>query len=336
MSIKTKIYTSKDVAKLAGVSQSTVSRVFANTIKVSDIRRNKIFEAAERLNYKPNALARSLITRQSKLIGIVMRTIRNPFYSAVLEIFHSRFTPLGYNLIFINSENEIVAEEEIIKLLEYNVAGIIVSDAVLSKKAMQNIKRNNIALVHFNRYIEGMKSNAVFCNNYLAAKEIASYLIRLKHNYFAFISGPLQTSITQDRLRGFKEILEFGKNRKLIFESGEDSYKSGFILCQKILNINKKIDCLLGGNDLIALGIMDGAKQMGYKVPDNISVIGFDNIRMTEWDSYNLTTWEQPLEEMITQTVNMLLNEINGNQNNYHHIMMNGQLIIRNTVKNLN
>ena len=328
-----KNYTSEDVAAIAGVSQSTVSRVFAGNTNVSEKKRKKILAAAAKLDYKPNAHARSLITRKSMMVGIIMRNIRNPFYSAVLEIFHNRLTAKGYHLIFINSVNEEIQESEITQLLEYNVEGVIITDALLSSSASQSLKRYGISVVLFNRYTEQLESSAVFCDNYLAAKQIATYLVEMGHKSFAFISGPSDTSTTIDRLKGFKEILDERQIKDLTIEPGNYTYESGFRAAQELVTKNKNIDCIFCGNDIIALGVMDAIRVVGLKIPEDISVVGFDNIRMSEWPSYALTTWEQPLEEMTTSTVELLLKEINEKDTTPQVVMMKGHLVIRNTVR---
>jgi DNA-binding LacI/PurR family transcriptional regulator len=328
-----KNYTSEDVAAIAGVSQSTVSRVFAGNTNVSEKKRKKILAAAAKLDYKPNAHARSLITRKSMMVGIVMRNIRNPFYSAVLEIFHNRLSAKGYHLIFINSENEEIQESEITQLLEYNVEGVIITDALLSSSASQKFKRYGISVVLFNRYTENLESSAVFCDNYLAAKQIATYLVEMGHKSFAFISGPSDTSTTIDRLKGFKEVLDDRKIKDLTIEPGNYTFESGFRAAQELLTKNKNIDCIFCGNDIIALGVMDAIRLVGLRIPEDVSVVGFDNIRMSEWPSYALTTWEQPLEEMTTAAVELLLKEIGERDTAPQIVMMKGHLVVRNTVR---
>ncbi|MBZ4187487.1 LacI family DNA-binding transcriptional regulator [Niabella beijingensis] len=325
--------TSEDVAQLAGVSQATVSRVFAGGANVSEKKRKKILDAAAQLEYKPNAQARSLITRKTMMVGIIMRNIRDPFYSAVLEIFHTRLSPLGYQLIFNNSENEIIEEWEIAKLLEYNVEGIIVTDALLSEGATRKLKRSGIVSILFNRYAEGLNSSAVYCDNYLAAQQIATYLVEMGHRTFAFISGPRNTSTTVDRLKGFQEVLWERKIKDLTIIPGTYSYESGFESAQELLTRNKKIDCIFCGSDIIALGVMDAARLVGFRIPEDLSVVGFDNIRMLGWTPYPLTTWEQPLEEMVTSTVELLLKEIDDKNAVPRIIAMKGRLVIRNTVR---
>ena len=328
-----KNYTSEDVAKLAGVSQSTVSRVFAGTINVSEKKKKKILDAATKLEYRPNAHARSLITRKSMMIGIIMRNIRNPFYSAVLEIFHNRLSALGYHLIFINSQNEEIQEKEISQLLEYNVEGVIITDALLSSSASEKLKRYGIVVILFNRYTKKGGTSAVFCDNYLAAKQIAAYLVEMGHKSFAFVSGPSDTSTTIDRLKGFKEVLAERNIKDLIIESGNYTYESGFQCAQELMIRNKNIDCIFCGNDIIALGVMDAIKVIGLKIPEDVSVVGFDNIRMSAWPSYSLTTWEQPIEEMIDSTVKLLFEEINEKNVQPQTIMMKGHIVIRKSVK---
>lgn len=328
-----KKYTSEDVARLAGVSQSTVSRVFAGGTTVSEKKRKKILEAAEKLNYELNAHARSLTTKKTRIIGIVMRNIRNPFYSAVLEIFYNRLSVLGYHILFINSVNEEIQEKEIRQLLEYNVEGVIITDALLSFSAAQKFNRNEIVVILFNRYSEYAESSAVFCDNYLAAKQIATYLFDTGHRTFAFISGPSNTSTTIDRQKGFEEVLKEKGIRDLIIESGDYSYESGFKSAQELMTRNKKIDCIFCGNDIIALGAMDAMRIIGLKIPEDVSVVGFDNIRMAAWPPYSLTTWEQPLEEMVDSTVRILLDEINHKEASPKVIMMKGHMVVRNSVK---
>jgi DNA-binding LacI/PurR family transcriptional regulator len=328
-----KNYTSKDVADLAGVSQATVSRVFAGETRVSDKKKKLIMEAADKLNYQPNAHARSLITKKTKIIGIVMRNIRDPFYTAVLEIFHNRLTPLGYQLIFINSENEIIEEAEIRKMLEYNVEGVVITDAVLSKAASEKFKHNEIPVLLFNRYTKDAEHSSVFCDNYLAAKQIASYLLKLGHQSFAFISGPSNTSTTIDRLKGFTEVLDKNDIHDLIISSGDYTYEGGFNAAQELIAKNLNLDCIFCVNDITALGAMDAIRTMGFKIPEDVSVVGFDNIRMGGWPPYSLSTWEQPLEDMVTRSVEILLERIADYSKSSKILRMTGQIIVRTSVK---
>lgn len=328
-----KNYTSQDVAELAGVSQATVSRVFAGVTNVSEKKRKKILEAAAKLQYQPNAHARSLITKKTMMIGIVVHDIRNPFYAAALEVFHNRLLSLGYHLIFINSENEEVQDKEITQLLEYNVEGVIITDALLSSSTSQKLKQYGIVVILFNRYTNQPGSSAVFCDNYMAAKQIATYLVEMGHRNFAFVSGPSDTSTTIDRLNGFREVLEERNIKELTIEPGSYTFESGFKSAQELMVKNKHIDCIFCGNDIIALGVMEALRVVGLRIPEHVSVVGFDNISMAAWPSFSLTTWEQPLEEMVEGTVNLLIREIDDKDAVPQVIRIKGHLVVRKSVK---
>jgi DNA-binding LacI/PurR family transcriptional regulator len=325
--------TAMDVAKLAGVSQPTVSRVFGSGANVSEKKRKSIMEAAEKLGYQPSAIARGLITNRTKMIGIVMRNIQNPFYPEVLERFYKELAKKGYHLLFINSDNDQVEEKEISQLIEYNVEGVIITDALLSSSAAARFIRNDIVVVLFNRYIQDNYYSAVSCDNYNAGYEIGSYLIKKGHRELAFISGPLNTSTSVDRKKGFEDALFKDEAARLVVENGHYTYKGGFEAALRLLNNHKSMDAIFCGNDISALGVIDAVRTLGLKVPEDISIVGFDDISMSSWSNYSLTTWKQPVKEMVECAVNILINEINGEDNERTVRSLTGKLIERNSVK---
>jgi DNA-binding LacI/PurR family transcriptional regulator len=326
-------YTSEDVADLAGVSQSTVSRVFAGNTRVSEKKRKKILEIAEKLGYQPNAIARGLSTRRTRLIGIVMRDFGNPFYPEVLSKFYSHLSRRGYHLIFINTEDEYIQEKEINQLIDYNVEGVIITDALLSSSEAQRFSRNKIAVTLFNRYIENSNSSAVFCDNYSGGRQIATYLVENGHRCFAFISGLVNTSTTIDRKRGFEEVLKERGISRFYTNGGDYSYESGYMAAQEIVSKQERVDCIFCANDIIAIGAMEGIRQMGLRIPDDISIIGFDDISIASWPSYSLTTWKYSMDELVEKTVELIIDEINGKVTEPKTIMLSGHLVIRNSVK---
>lgn len=336
--MKSKKVTSIEVAKAAGVSQSTVSRVFSSDGKVSEKTRKRVLEVAEKLGYQPNAIARGLITNQTRMIGIVMRNIKNPFYPEVLEKFYNKLFEKGYYLIFINSENDLIQENEINRLIEYNADGVIITDALLTSKAVGNLIKHDIPIVLFNRYIENSESSAVFCDNYLAGKVIGNYLIETGHKELAFISGPVNTSTSLDRMKGFKEALNEHGIANFAVEFGDFTYESGYNLAKKLLEANTRIDSIFCANDITALGAIDAIRDLGLKVPEDISIVGFDDISMASWSSYSLTTWQQPIDEMIDKTIKILLEKINNDESKTKNIKfsLKGRLIVRNSVKDRN
>ncbi|MFC5713731.1 LacI family DNA-binding transcriptional regulator [Thalassorhabdus alkalitolerans] len=328
--------TATDVARLAGVSQSSVSRAFSKSSSVSKTKKARILEAAEKLGYQPNAFARGLTTNKSRIIGIVMRNVGNPFYPEVLEKFYNKLSERGYQLLFINSENNEIKEDEISQLIEYSVEGVIITDALLASSAVQRFLRNGISVVLFNRYIYFSGCSAVYCDNYSAAKKIGSYLLEKGHQKPAFISGPTNTSTTIDREKGFKEALFEGGIVTFPSEDGKYSYEGGFDAAIRLLKDNPAVDSIFCANDVSAFGAMDAIKKMGYRVPEDISIIGFDNVKTSGWASYELTTWLQPVDEMVEHSIKLLLEEENKSSDQPIMKGLQGSLVERNSVRDRN
>ncbi|MFQ3802027.1 LacI family DNA-binding transcriptional regulator [Staphylococcus equorum] len=168
--MKKKNVSAELVAKKANVSQSTVSRVFTPGKSVSEETKQKVLKVANELNYKPNALARGLITNKSKLIGLAMKNKQNPFYHEVLALFTQKLKQFGYSVLFVYTENEEIQQEEINQFLEYNVEAIIITDAVLSSDLVKKLKSSNIPVMLFNRYDENLNCNSVSSDNIFCSK----------------------------------------------------------------------------------------------------------------------------------------------------------------------
>lgn len=328
-----KLATSHDVARLAGVSQSTVSRVFGSGAKVSPTKKSKILKAAAKIGYRPNAMARGLITRKSGLVGIILRSLQNPYYPIILEQFQQSLAKSGYHLIFINTSNEAIDQPEISRLLEYNVEGVIITDALLTSSAAATFRQLQIPVIFFNRSAKSIPTSSVCCDNYLAARQLAIFLHSKNLNKFAFLSGPLNTSTAADRLKGFRQGLKSRGIKELIVLEGEYNYDSGFQLAKKILSENKNTEAIFCGNDILAIGAINAIRKWGLKVPQDISVVGFDNIPMAGWPDYSLTTWEQPVEQMVTRTLSLLYDEMTHEKKKPQKILIRGKLIIRGSVR---
>lgn len=323
-----KFVSARDVAKIANVSQSTVSRVFTPGASVSEKLRKKVLEVAEELNYRPNALARGLIKRKTNMVGLAMKDIQNPFYHEVLGMFSKKLRERGYNVLFVYTENEEIQQEEINHFLEYNVEGIIVTDALLSSKVVTKIHDNNIPVILFNRYHKEIPCSSVSCDNYHAAKEIASYLFEKDFRDIVFITGKRDTSTNRDRQKGFTEFLK-SKNINITVLEGNYTYEKSFHLTKKMIENGHRPEAIFGANDITAIGALDALREKNISVPNETIVIGFDNIKMSAWPSYMLSTWMQPIEEMIDETINLLLE--NDKNSSPKTVKLKGNFIHRNT-----
>lgn len=320
----------RDVAKLAGVSQSSVSRVFFGGASVSEKTRQKVLAAAEELGYSPNEFARSLITNKTRIIGLVMKGVKNPFYPQVLKEFTTHFKKLGYSILFVHTNNDEIQKEDVETLLNYNVAGVIITDATLSLKVTEDLKKNNIPLVLFNRKVEGQEFFTVGTNNLAASRKIAEYLIQKGCSDMVYISGERNTSTSIEREIGFSEVLE--KNQLPFQRYDSDySYEGGYHTAKTIFHKGKIPSAFFVANDIMALGVLDALRENNINVPLVTKVVGFDNIDMAGWPIYSLTTWEQPISEMVEETVKYILAEIEEYTGTTGNIEIKGQLIERKT-----
>lgn len=321
-----------EVAKRAGVSQSTVSRVFTPGASVSPKTRKRVLEAARELGYRPNALARGLIMNKTNIIGLAMRDIQNPFYPEILEKFTKALRSNGYHVLFVHTENEEIDQDEISEFLEYNVEGVIVTDATLSPNIISYLSSNDIPVILFNRRMDGLPCHSVSCDNYAAGKKIGDYLYKLGYRRMAYIRGRKNTSTNDDRERGFSEVLA-ERGAELYIENGEFTYEGGYNAALRLLSGEGRPEVIFGANDITALGAIDAAKSLGLSVPDDVAVIGFDDIVMASWPSYCLTTWKQPVDEMIAWAVAKLLEEIDGESGPPASALFPGMLVERESVK---
>ncbi len=324
-----KVVSAWDVARLANVSQSTVSRVFTPGASASEKTKKRVLEAADKLNYRPNALARGLTKQKTNIVGLAMKDIQNPFYHEVLGMFSQKLRKKGYNVLFLYTENEEIQQEEINHFLEYNVEGIIVTDALLSSKLVSKIHNNNIPVILFNRYHKDVPCNSVSSDNIAAAREIASYLYKQDVRDIVYIAGRKNTSTNRDRQKGFTDYFR-EKNINITILEGNYTYEKSFYLTKNMIEKGHQPEAIFGANDITAIGALDALKEMNIAVPNETMVIGFDDIKMASWPSYNLSTWVQPIEEMVDKTIYLLLK---AQYNNPEALKVKGNFIYRSTTR---
>lgn len=321
---------SKKIAELANVSQSTVSRAFDPKSGVSTETRKKVLDIADEFNYKPNALARGLITNKSKLVGIAMKEKQNPFYYEALSLFTQKLRGYGFSVLFMYTENEEIQQEEIAKFWEYNVEAIIVTDALLSSDMVKKLKNANIPVVLFNREDEDLQCNSVSSDNIYASQAIAQYFYNKNFGKILYVSGKNNTSTNRDRFYGFNSFFE-KKKKKIDVIEGDFTFETAYQLTLDYLKEGNRPNGIFGANDITALGILEATKEMKINVPDDIEIIGFDDIKMASWPNNQLTTWSQPLDLMVNETIKILLE---GNLIKNKRIKIKGDFKFRKTTSN--
>ncbi len=323
--------TSLDVARLAQVSQSAVSRSFTPGASVSPLTRTKVQEAARKLGYRPNAIARSLITRRSRMIGVVMSYLENQFYPLVLEKLSQRLQRDGYHvLLFIADTRE--ADSVLAEILQYQVDGLVMASTALSSALALRCADAGIPVVLFNRTIrDSQNTSSVTTDNYEGGRLMARHLVETGHERIAFIAGMEDTSTNLDRERGFRDGLTEHGRRCFARAVGNYDFEGAKSAARELFGgaAAQRPDAVFVANDHMAIAVMDVLRiELGLRVPQDVSVAGFDNVPQAAWGSYQLTTVEQPVEPMIEATATLLREQMIG-EVNPHAVVVPSQLIVR-------
>lgn len=304
-----KIVTSMDVAKLAGVSQSSVSRVFNSdsSREVKQETREKVLAAAEQLGYKPNIIARSMISRKTDIIGVVIGNPVGPFYSKIMMNLMTKIQEQGKQCLMFTVESQEDIDKILQRVLQYQVDGIIITSAALSRDMANLCIQNETPIILFNRFVPGLNASSVYCDNIEAGRIAAQYLWEKGHKNIAYIGYEKDAASEMERKIGF-----YGKLREygiynVIEERADFAYESGYKAVIRLFQQENQPKAIFCSSDLIAMGAMDAVRlEMGLKVPEDVSIIGFDNIPMAAWPSYDLTTIHQPVDELGDQTMEVL------------------------------
>lgn len=324
--------TSIDVAKAAGVSQSTVSRVFSGG-KVSATATARVLAAAEKLGYRPSAIARSLSTQRTGIVGIVMADITSPFYPYVLEKFTQRLEEAELRVLLFNTIPNRDIDDTLPLVLQYQVDAIIITSATLSSAMADECARLGIPVILFNRYVPNTNASAVCCDNVAGGQMVADLLLDSGHERPAYIAGLENTSTNRDRARGFSERLLDRGIMEWPLAQGSYTYTSGYDAAKQLLQPAGRPDAIFCANDIMALGALDAARDLEIAVPDELSVIGFDDIPAAAWSAYNLTTIRQPANRMIDAAVEMLNYHLNNPTSGPETRFIPGELVWRKSVR---
>ena len=331
--------TSQDVARLAGVSQSAVSRCFTAGASVSEAMRDKVQEAARKLGYQPNAHARSLITGRSRIIGLVLSHIENLFYPAVLEQLAQRLQQDGYHLLIFISDGH-NADDLVGEILQYKVDGIVLGATTLSSALAQRCADASIPVVLFNRIMaEGSAGSvsSVRSDNVGGGREIARFLVAGGHRRIAYLAGREDSSTNLERERGFREgLAEAGQRIYARAIGNYDVLQARQATRDLFAQAEQRPDAVFVASDQMAIAVLDTLRhELGLAVPQQVSVVGFDNVPQAAWESYALTTFEQPVQPMVEATVELLQSYLRGDaMPNTRNIVIAGQLVLRGSCQN--
>ena len=306
--------TSIDVARLAGVSQSAVSRVFTPGASASAATRNKVTRAAEELGYRPNTLARAMIRGKSRVIGLVVAYLENQFYPMALEYLDRALKERGYHILLFMAKNEDSVGQIVEELMSYQVDGIITASVAMSNDIAKRCDDAGIPVVMFNRGQDAGDLAQVTSDNIQGGRTVACFLAGGGHKKIAHISGWQGSSTGVDRRRGLVDGLKDHGLEPFAVEDGQYSQETASAIALKMCCAPDQPDAIFVGNDHMAFAVMDTLRfDLGLSVPDDVSVVGYDDVPMSAWPAYDLTTIRQPINKMVAATVDILLSRIEHN-----------------------
>ena len=305
--------TSLDVARKAGVSQSAVSRVFTPGASASQKTVEKVKLAVDELGYRPNILARSLITGKSRIIGLVVAYLDNQFYPEALEKLSNRFQKEGYQVLVFMSANTVTDISNVIEgILEYQVDGIVAASVAMSSDLARRCEAAGVPIVLFNRSQADEKLSSVTCDNFTGGKLVAEHLLELGHNRIGHIAGWEGASTQLDREAGFNKVLMKNGITGYSRELGNFHVDQAKIAARKMFSCKNFPSAVFISSDHMAFAVMDILRfELGLRIPEDVSVVGFDDVPLASYAAYNLTTIRQDANEMVDAAVNILLDQIN-------------------------
>ncbi len=330
--------TSIDVARVAEVSQSAVSRTFTPGASVSDATRKRVMEAARKLGYRPNAHARSLITKRSRIIGLVLSHLENLFYPIALEQLAQRLQRDGYHVLLFVTDTQ-NADELVNQILQYHVDGIVLAATTLSSSVAQRCADAAIPVVLFNRVMAAGSSGSVSSvrsDNVAGGRAVARHLAQTGHRRVAYIAGHEESSTNLERERGFRDGLAERGLRIWARGVGNYDFEQARAAAREMFKAGAEHpDAVFVASDHMAFAVMDVLRfELGLRVPQDVSVVGFDNVPQAAWDSYRLATVEQPVQPMVEATVGLLQKVLREDQNLHcENVVVPGQLILRGSVR---
>ena len=305
--------TLKDVAELAGVSISAVSRTFTSGASVGRVTRLKVLDACAQLGYRPNVIARMLATRRSRIIAIVVSYLQNQFYPLFIELSSQMLQKHGYHvLLFVSDEHngsKSGVDETVLELMQYQVDGIILASVPLSSSLAEQCHAAGIPVVLFNRVTPVDGVHSVASDNVEGGRLVARALLHGGAKRIAFIAGYEDSATNRDRERGFREELARQGRRLFARAVGNYSTEGAIAATRELFATPEGPDAIFVANDHMAFAVIDTLRlELGLRVPEDVAVVGFDNVPQSQGGGYRLTTVKQDIHAMTAAAVDILMN----------------------------
>ena len=325
--------TSADVARLANVSQSAVSRTFSPGGSVSPKTRERVLAAAQELGYRPNAIARAMISGRSRLVALLVAYLDNHFYPVVLEQLARELQERGYQvLLFMTGPGD---QDTVVQaMLQFQVEGIIMASATLSSSLASECVNTGTPVVLLNRYVPSSPASSVVCDNIEGGRQLAHFLADGGHRKIAFIAGQEDSSTSRDREAGFyKGLAERGQTlyRRAI---GGYTFDGAAEAARRLFKGKDRPDAVFVANDHMAFAVMDVLRgELKLRVPEDVSVVGYDDVPEAGWGGYSLTTIAQSATGMVRAAVDILMEQIAQQEVQRRSTILPARLIVRGSAR---
>ena len=302
------VATLKDVAVMAGVSTSAVSRTFTQGASVSGAMRARVERAATTLGYRPNVLAASLTTGRTKLIGLVSNNFHNPVFLQVFDLFTRAIQDRGLRPLLVNLSDETDPEASVRMLQQYSVDGVVLASSTLPPGFAEAFARAGLPVVHsFGRKSVAPLVHVVGVDNYGCGRMAARELVARGYTRVGFLGGPEGATSTQDRLAGFRAAIGRHQNMTLSHSyANAYSFEAGRAEMQRLL-ADGPAEAYFCGDDVLSIGALSALADAGLSSPDDVGIIGFNDMEMAGWANIALTTIHQPVAQIIAASVDLVV-----------------------------
>jgi LacI family transcriptional regulator len=322
-----------DVAKRAGVGSITVSRMINNSGYISSETRERIQKAIDELGYVPNTLARSLRSRRTNTVALMVTDITNPFFTTLARGVEDAANEAGYTVIFCNTDESAAKEEKYLNvLLQKQVDGFLLVPTQRSVNSIQQILKHGTPVVVLDRRIPKVDVDSVRCDSLDGAYKLTKYLVSLGHRQIAIMSGAVGVSTADDRVAGYRKALEEGRiaisDRYIL--RGEFTPDSGYSMTEQAINLSLRPTALIAANNFITIGAMKALQEAEMEVPEDMALAGFDDLPPAIVTFPFFTVVSQPAYEMGTQAMQLLLIRLSAKEvDAFQEVILPTQLIVR-------
>ena len=332
--------TLSSIAERTGFSVTTISRVLSGNAekhRISKSTRDKVLEEARRCHYKPSVVAQSLRTNRSKIVGLLLPGVANPYFAEMAQVAISEFKKYGYTTIIMDTmEEESTMIEDVLSLVSRQAEGILVVPCGTDSSLLEDLDANNVPVVLIDRFYKDSKLSYVTTNNYQGGLEATRYLISNGHTRIACIKG-VQSSIPgQERVKGFLDAMnESGFPTDGMIVGNEYSISCGYMETKLLLDRDRQPTAIFALGNTIAMGALKAIREHGLKIPDDISLITFDNNVYLDFIDPVITRVSQPVDTMTSLAVKILVEKINSTFSGFSQLRLSPAMIIGESVRDV-